>query len=423
MEGAFQAHPIPQNVTNFEFHLVGDMTLKQFGYLGGGLGIAFLIFVTMVPTLPYLAWPLILIFALVGVAFAFLPIQERPLDKWLGAFIKAISKPTKLTYVSKAINKDDPFFSRRLIAFLNLIRARPLMPIIPAVSAPATVAATSGIPTNITPPPIKKTSMAERILGGGLAMPPIPVTQQFSQTVKTTALPALDQAVKDIVEKEVPKETAPKSEDLKKTVELAKEAQTIQAQIMKLEGQLSQVKAVVAKPGVDPRFYVEQFQALLTELQDLNKKASETAHQLAILSNIPTPPAGGATAPPLAAAQPQGEGLSSLKVTKIPSPKEAKVIPTLNLTTFPNVINGFVTDAQGNYIEGAIIVAHDKQNLPVRALKSNKLGQFVAATPLPNGVYTIVTEKDSLLFDTVSIELKGEIPKPVILGAKKGFYG
>lgn len=91
----------------------------------------------------------------------------------------------------------------------------------------------------------------------------------------------------------------------------------------------------------------------------------------------------------------------------------------MKLTSFPNIINGIITDSQGNYIEGAIVVAHDRQGLPVRALKSNKLGQFVAATPLPTGEYAIVVEKDNLKFDKVGIELKNEILPPILVAAKK----
>jgi hypothetical protein len=86
----------------------------------------------------------------------------------------------------------------------------------------------------------------------------------------------------------------------------------------------------------------------------------------------------------------------------------------------PNIINGIVTDAVNNYLEGVIVVTHDKQGLPVRALKTNKLGQFVAATPLPNGVYTLSLEKDNLIFDSVSISLDGKIMAPIVVAARKG---
>jgi predicted RNase H-like nuclease (RuvC/YqgF family) len=203
----------------------------------------------------------------------------------------------------------------------------------------------------------------------------------------------------------IPNQTNPdstKPEDLKKTVELAKEAQETQQEIVKLESSLSQIKQQAAQPGVDPKTYVEDFEDLLTQLQKLNEKASETAKELAKVSKTqPSPQSIEAT-----------QNISA-------APIKAKSIPTLKLTSFPNVINGIVTDSLVNYIEGAIVVAHDRQGLPVRALKSNKLGQFVAATPLPNGEYTIMVEKDNLLFDKISLELTNEILPPILVAAKK----
>ena len=32
-----ETHPVPQNISSYEFRLVGDMTLKQFLYLAGGI--------------------------------------------------------------------------------------------------------------------------------------------------------------------------------------------------------------------------------------------------------------------------------------------------------------------------------------------------------------------------------------------------
>ena len=35
-------HPIPQDVTGFQFRLIGDMTIKQFAYLAGGMILAWI---------------------------------------------------------------------------------------------------------------------------------------------------------------------------------------------------------------------------------------------------------------------------------------------------------------------------------------------------------------------------------------------
>lgn len=91
-----EQHPIPQAITSYEFRLVGEMTLKQFVKLAAGLGLAFLFYVSPLPF--YLKWPLILIFAGLGTALAFVPIEGRPLETWIVAFIKAIYSPTEYIY-------------------------------------------------------------------------------------------------------------------------------------------------------------------------------------------------------------------------------------------------------------------------------------------------------------------------------------
>ena len=58
-----QAHPIPQNVTSFEFKLVGDMTLRQFLYLAAGAGVAYVTFLLFAASAPLLAWPIIVVSA------------------------------------------------------------------------------------------------------------------------------------------------------------------------------------------------------------------------------------------------------------------------------------------------------------------------------------------------------------------------
>lgn len=459
MEPIFQAHPIPQNVTNFEFHLVGDMTLKQFGYLAAGLGLAFLVFTTLSTVQPIIAWPVIIISALLGVAFAFLPIQERPLDHWVSAFFRAIFKPTSLKYSSKIINPDDPLFSRRLGHYIKTYKYNQARLHAPLGNPNLYPTAVSSAPQGANPPVPAQTGQKKQsfmdkfkagqtsfappgtIQGTGIkgqvsreAQPPksaslAPNTYPLSQAASPSPvqifepLPSLDISSDTArptapapppggpggpVSREEKPEPAPQpdtlnSDELKKTVELAKEAQKNQQEIVKIEASLSLIKNKAAQPGVDPKSYIEQFEDLLTQLQKLNYKASRTAQELAEVSKV----------------MPQTSQPVEMIHSKLSAPVKAQSIPTLKLTSFPNVLNGIVTDSRGNYIEGAIVVAHDKQGLPVRALKSNKLGQFVAATPLPNGEYSIVVEKDSLSFDKVGIELKNEILPPILVAAKK----
>lgn len=95
-----EQHPVPQEISSYEFRLVGDMTLKQFLQLAGGVGIAFLIFVTPLPA--FIKWPFILFAGLAGAALAFLPFEERPLSFWVFSFLKAIYSPTLYVWQANA---------------------------------------------------------------------------------------------------------------------------------------------------------------------------------------------------------------------------------------------------------------------------------------------------------------------------------
>jgi hypothetical protein len=89
-------HPIPQQISSYQFRLVGDMTLKQFFQLAGGLLCSLLFYAAPLPGI--VKWPLIIFFALLGVALAFLPFEERPLSRWILEFFKAIYSPTLFSW-------------------------------------------------------------------------------------------------------------------------------------------------------------------------------------------------------------------------------------------------------------------------------------------------------------------------------------
>jgi hypothetical protein len=91
-----QQHPIPQNVTQYQFRLVGDMTLKQFLELALGLLLAYLFFASNLIFI--IKWPLIIFSILFGAALAFFPVEDRPLDQWIINFLKAIYAPTRFIW-------------------------------------------------------------------------------------------------------------------------------------------------------------------------------------------------------------------------------------------------------------------------------------------------------------------------------------
>lgn len=350
-----EAHPVPQNVTSFEFRLIGDMTLKQFAYLAIGAGIAYLFFVFLAIPAPFLAWPVIVISSFLGVAFAFIPIASRPLDHWTVAFLKAIYSPTKRSWQKQGKTyTNNPLFKQRLNVFLS-----------------------------------SQTITSTQVNLSQLSAAKAPIPYQSSP---------IQQPPQHISPPESSLQNLPSAKDLEETVKLAKEAQTLQVKILESQRELGRIKSEAKSPSVDVKTQTEQFNDVFSNLQKLIVEAEQTKKELADITKEPEPPA-------------------SVKVTVVAAPKQKQT--QLTLTSFPNVINGIISDSLGNYLDGVVVVIHDKDGLPVRALKSNKLGQFTGSTPLPNGTYTIELEKDNLSFDILQIQLEGKVLPPLKIEAKK----
>ena len=87
-----QQHPVPQNVTGFQFKLIGDMTVKQFVFLAAGVLVAY--FITRLGWPPVIKFPIAIAVFGGGFAFAFMPIEDRPLEVWVTSFFKNVYAPT-----------------------------------------------------------------------------------------------------------------------------------------------------------------------------------------------------------------------------------------------------------------------------------------------------------------------------------------
>lgn len=85
-----QTHPVPQNITGFEFKLVGFMTLRQFLYMAGAGIIGFVFFISIGS---FIKWFLIVPIVLLALAAAFAPINGIPFDKWVLFLIHAVTSP------------------------------------------------------------------------------------------------------------------------------------------------------------------------------------------------------------------------------------------------------------------------------------------------------------------------------------------
>lgn len=91
-----EQHPIPRQITTFEFKLIGFMTLKQFLYLIAFIPIGLLLF-RLIP-IPIVNVLIGFLTGLTGVLLAFFPINDRPMDVFIKNLIRRLTSPTQFIY-------------------------------------------------------------------------------------------------------------------------------------------------------------------------------------------------------------------------------------------------------------------------------------------------------------------------------------
>lgn len=89
-------HPIPQDVTGFQFKLIGNMTVKQFAYLATGAVLGWILL--QLPIHILIKFPFAALSAILGIGLAYFPISGRPMDVMIGNYIKALLRPTQFVY-------------------------------------------------------------------------------------------------------------------------------------------------------------------------------------------------------------------------------------------------------------------------------------------------------------------------------------
>ncbi len=328
-----ESHPIPQQISSYQFRLVGDMTLKQFFQLGGGALVAAIFFASGLP--PLIKWPLALFSVSTGAALAFLPFEERPLSHWIISFFTSIYSPTIFVWQSKG---SYDFFLEET---------------------------QSSISTNTQIPP--ETSHKEEKTGENKLEE---LEENFLANLKNM-FNSIPTQVNIPTEKVSSGKTQLEKTDEKKEVEIPQV--TIPTFSRPSEPKTFRPKIIIEQSPAEPQ----------------NQKAT------VVLQNV---------SPVFKEKQ---ENVQAAQF----SPQAAPPLPP----TTPNTITGQVLDEKGKIVEGAILEIRDSSGKPVRALRSNKLGHFMIVTPLQNGQYDIVTEKEGYEFKPVVFEAKGKIIPPILI--------
>lgn len=369
-------HPVPQNVTAYQFHLVGDMTLKQFLELAGGIILAWFIWTLQIPA--FIRWPFIGFSALAGFALAFMPLEERPLDQWVLAFFKAVYLPTLFNW-KKSRRSDFLDFTPR-----KTPDAKPLDTVVKAPSAGLT------------------TLLEAYNLQSRQAEKPDALEKDWLD--RQNLIPSLFEEVK-VPAKLAAETTFPQKLPPPSTVYgLSSIDHHLHPSLHPLlppddpaailRGEITLSPRI---PKIPPTPIVS---AASTPVSHLNSPFTihDSRFTPAPLPTLTTalPPATRHPPPAVAAA------------AAMPSPPD-----------HPNILAGMVVDAGGQIVPAAIIEIRDPSGLPVRAIKTNLLGQFTIATPLASGTYELEIETPGLTFDILKLEVKNQIIPPIEIRAKK----
>lgn len=554
----YKQHPIPQNVMGIEFKLVGELTLRQFLYLGVAVLLAYLIYNSSLPSL--ISYPLSLTVALVGLAAAFLPIQNQSFDQWLIHFFVALTSPTQRVWRKVPTPPDFFYFSyvpatgrpraptvkdrARLQEYLRTIKTPAftaekseldlaeesffkklgLAPSVgPGRGLPPSVRATYQPftrPPRKTPQEFNLASEISYAQGSFITIPGqelphyVPSLRNVRVGRKLSALAEGAAPVRGELELETPPEPeAPLAEKITPLSAVERET-AIKKQLAELEAKLE--KAKKERPPVRPPTYTaytkdlpgsylklrpvtplaaevdrlrQENKVLQEELQkrmraatgeeqrteiekryqanfsrlseqnsrlredlgvvqanfekmqtyarevsskdlDFQKKLREQEEKLKSLLQEKTKAAQALQnletdyhqqrreVSPLLA---QVEALrGQLEPPPLPP---AEKIPLL-VRDVPNVINGVVKNHWGELLEGAVVIVRDEMGGPVRALKTNRVGQFVVSTPVPNGRYSVFVTFAGEVFAIMAVNVLGEVLEPLeFIGREMPYAG
>ncbi len=418
-----EQHAVPQDITGFKFKLVGDMTLKQFGELAAGAILAYMFYASNWH--PLLKWPFVLLFGFLGVALAFIPIEERPLDLWILNFIRAIYRPT--LYVWKRDGTGSAY-----LASSNMT-TKPPMP-----KPVATTSATEETNLGLTPWPFEKETAEPEITVAPAVAPPTPAPLSIEELQKlreqklgelAQAKGKLQEATKQAKQEVFVSQVGPNAVTVEQLAQMRQEkvAQKdldLNNQVAAGEAQLNilisqnknlvdQVEAVKTKIGgladVDTTQLKQQLDTLAAQKNDLSAKIATLQDQLA--EQRARPLSQPAYQEPRAVSSPT----PGVRVVNRPMEKQT----TISLSDQPNVISGMVISEKGAPMEGAIVLIKDAAGNSIRALKTNRVGQFVVATPMENGKYYVELEKEGYRFSVLEITLDGKVIPPLEIPATK----
>ncbi len=414
------------------------MTLKQFIYLAMAFPIAYIVFALFpIPVLNFLLAALV---AFAGIAFAFIPIMDRPLDVWIKNLYKRLQSPTQYFYQKKNeplyFLKDLYFLAdphhmlahieskEKLAQYLAATRQRQrpdyrkkqigtliqtptdALQKQPALgAAPAAVQATIAVPA---PAAAVQAAVAPAAPVAQVVAPPdathaaviqVPHAPDFSKETVTTASDATPTAM------QVSASTVPPTEPV--PVPQAPAA-PVAPQAWKM---IAEPTAPAAPAPVMP----------VPVVQTSPVQASAPIVQPQVIPPVAAPATPAApqyqTAGDVVSAMPPRQPLMQ---TQVIAPKPPPPVPVVEPPTQP-FLTGIVKTGKRIPLPGVMVYMKDPSGNPVRLMKSNPHGVFATYNPVSPGSYVLEIKDPNgmYFFDTMNISVRETNPLPVEIMSKE----
>jgi hypothetical protein len=374
-------HPIPQDVTGYKFHIVGNMTLKQFAEVGAGVLLAVIIYNTNLLT--FIKWPLILFSVGLGGMMAFVPIEERPLDHWITTFFRKLYSPTKF-YWKKESNVPFALSQQKE----QKVQEEPEFEI--DLTPARRQRITEYLKSIQQPDQVEDWELAEDFRVSEIldTFEEVRVDDVKSkpQKVKPQLQPRVRMLAADKNERQPKKQTVFTKTDNEKLVERKKEEEKIKAKVNQPASQPTPSPEIKrpqpAKSEATLQAPVEVFaddesEPLEKPPQQRTQRANVTAQAVKTNADLP--------------------------------------FPKKELT--PNTIAGMALTTDNKLVDQAVVTVKNANGQPIQNFKTNLLGQFFGTAPLPNGTYVVSVKKDGFQFPEKTIKLNGSVINPLELRA------
>jgi len=410
-------HAVPQHIAAFEFKLIGDLTVKQFLFAGVGIAVAYVAWVSKLNFL--IKWSIILLSAGLGLGTAFFPIQDRTLDQWIINFVLAIFSPTqrywqKSPLAPEYLREDYSRFLTSQVLSMTPIQSRHrLQQYLGELEEKETGNAAEEEfieKLNFDLPLPQRFEGPTKEVQKGPAAPK--EDKELPKQRELSPKPKLASEVNIALEKTY---KVPDDKETKYVTTLRNVTPGRKIRLPTIEG------TIRLKPKKEPIKENGRAEQLQRQNITLKNRLEESEKQLKSLMELKKERSrDDAYSTRLLEQKREVQKLAKRQETTQKQISKAGDIVPVTEKRIPNIISGTVKDTEGRLLENIVVIIKDQDGDPVRALKTNKLGQFAISTPLENGDYAVEVSTKERHFDIIKVVTDGSVLSPIEFRERHG---